>query len=499
MRIFGFTIGREKASDLAPVDNRGGWSSILREPFAGAWQQSDADFSRQDAVLSNNAVWACVTLIASDIAKLRPRLVELSPRGIWTETSSASFSPVLRKPNRYQTHIQFKESWVISKALRGNAYALLERDARGVVVAMYLLNPDRVVPLVTPDGAVYYQLSQDNLSGVADVVTVPASEIAHDRFNCMFHPLVGLSPLYASGATAKQGLQIQRNSSQFFGNNSSPGGVLTAPGSISDDLAGRLKSHWDSAYTGANAGRVAVLGDGLKFEPMRMTAVESQMVEQQNVSAKVICSAFHVPPFMVGLGDEPTFSNGETRTLHYYSQCLQGYIESMEECFDWALGLAGGATGGRVLGVDLDLAGLQRMDTVSQMTALESGVRAGIMAPNEARQRLNLPPADGGDTPYMQQQQWSLEQLNKRPPPDTAPAPAPIAPPAVVDGAAKAIEPMADAMQIEFSKHMRLAEAKLDRLQSAVDGMNVEPDESVDSKAIAEALMRKFTAGHAKS
>src|SRR5690606_27662586 len=119
--------------------------------------------------------------------------------GIWRETENAAFSPVLRRPNRYQNHIQFKEWWVISRLLHGNTYVLKERDKRGVVKALYILDPSRVMPLVTPGGSVYYQLSTDNMSGVTETVVVPAEDIIHDRINALFHPLVGVSPIYACG------------------------------------------------------------------------------------------------------------------------------------------------------------------------------------------------------------------------------------------------------------------------------------------------------------
>jgi phage portal protein BeeE len=74
--------------------------------------------------------------------------------------------PALRKPNRFQNHIQFKESWAISKLTRGNTYVLIERDQRGVPSAFYVLDPSRVKVLVAPDGAVFYELQIDNLAGL---------------------------------------------------------------------------------------------------------------------------------------------------------------------------------------------------------------------------------------------------------------------------------------------------------------------------------------------
>jgi HK97 family phage portal protein len=275
-----FSKAAAPVTDLSGfVDRERGWFPLIREPFTGAWQRNRE--INNNTVMAYNAVYSCVTLIASDISKMCLRLVEQNKTtGIWEEADAPAFSPVLRKPNRYQTRIKFIENWVVSKLTRGNTVALKQRDNRGVVVAMYILDWGRVKPLVAPDGAVYYELSRDDLAGVGEQVVVPASEIIHDTMCPLFHPLCGVSPLIACGLAAMQGLSIQANATRFFENGAMPGGVLSAPGTIDDITAGRLKEHWEQNYTGSNAGRVAVLGDGLKYEKMAMTAVESQMIEQ---------------------------------------------------------------------------------------------------------------------------------------------------------------------------------------------------------------------------
>ena len=129
------------------------------------------------------------SLISSDVSKLRLRLVEKDTHGIWKETENPAFSPVLRKPNRYQTRIQFIASWVDSKLIHGNTYVWKGRDNRQVVTSLHVLNPMLVTVLVAPDGAVYYQLRGDMLTGVPDsTLTIPASEIIHDRWNAYNHP-----------------------------------------------------------------------------------------------------------------------------------------------------------------------------------------------------------------------------------------------------------------------------------------------------------------------
>jgi len=413
MRIMGLEISRASATEkaLAPVSSaRSGWFSIL-EAAPGNWQ-SNVEVNA-DSVLSFHAVYSCITLIASDIAKLRVKLVEQDDDGIWTEIASSAFSPVLRKPNGFQNRIQFWENWFLSKLTTGNTYVLKQRDARQVVERLYVLDPRRVTPLLTEDGDVYYDLSADNIAGLTGRLIVPASEIIHDRMNCLFHPLVGTSPIFAAGVAATQGLRIQDNSATFFGNQSKPGGILTAPGAISEATAQRLKTYFDTNFSGSNAGRIAVAGDGLKFEPFTISAHDSQLIEQLKWTAEVVCGVFHVPPYKVNVGQMPTYNNIQSLNVEYYSQCLQRLIEDAELCLDEGLGMGMGVTvGGRVIGTEFDVDNLLRMDSVTQMDVLEKA--KSLMTLNERRKRLDQKGIEGGDTVYLQQQDHSIAAIAAR-------------------------------------------------------------------------------------
>lgn len=394
---------------LAPIrgQGRGGWWPWVREPNTGSWQKNEE--WHLDDVSAYHAVYSCITLISSDIGKMPFKVLKEDSNGIKTPTSYKNFKTLLKKPNPYQNHIQFKQWWITSKLFRGNTYGLKYRGANGQVERIYILNPDLVTPLVSDSGEIFYQLSADNLSGIeATDITVPASEIIHDRMSPIFHPLVGVSPLYASGLAANQGLKIQNDSARFFGNGARPSGILTAPGAISNETAERLKTHWDAAYGGVNSGKVAVLGDNLKFEALRMTSIEAQLIEQLRWTAEVVCSTFHVPAYKAIGGQIPPNNNIDALTTEYYTQCLQGLAEEMELCLNDALGAPEGVL------VELDLDTLFRMDSMSLMKILAEGVKGGIYKPNEARKRVNLPPVKGGDTIYLQQQYYSLEALDKR-------------------------------------------------------------------------------------
>lgn len=417
MQILGLTITRTKSVAGTSVPSSTGWWPIVREPYTGAWQRNDP--ATPASLLAHHAVYACVSLIASDIAKMRLRLVAQDTSGIWVETQNPAYSPVLRRPNDYQNRIKFIEWWVTSKLIHGNTYVLKRRDLRGVVTHLYVLDPSRVRVLIAPDGSVFYQLSADALNDLTEPVAVPAREIIHDIMSALYHPLAGISPLAACAIAATQGLKIQDNSTKFFTNGSQPGGVLTAPGAISQATADRAKAYWETNFAGDNVGKVAVLGDGLKYEPMSVNAHDSQLIEQLKWTSETVCSAFHVPPYMIGVGPAPSYNNIQALNQQYYSQCLQIHIESLELALDEGLEMA------QNIGTEFDLDDLLRMDSATMMDVVAKGVGAAVYAPDEGRKKFNLGPVPGGSKPYLQQQNFSLEALARR---DENPAPSDTSP-----------------------------------------------------------------------
>jgi len=438
VQIFGFEISLRRATaqkkELMPVDSGRGWSTIIHDWVPGAWQANE-EISVPDT-LTYWAVFRCISIIASDIAKLRMRLVRLDD-GIWSETKSPAFSPVLTKPNANQTRIQFFANWMESKLTRGNTYVLKERDGREVVTALWVLDPMRVTPLVSETGAVFYEIHRDDFVGVGDSrLIVPASEIIHDRWNTLYHPLVGLSPIYANGIAALTAMRIARNSAKFYANEARPSGILTAPGAISDETAVRLKQNWQTNYTGENRGRVAVLGDGLKFDQLTMTATDAQMIEQLKWTDQIIAGAFGVPSYMINAGPAPSYQNVEALQQQFYSQCLQIHLESIELLLDEGLGLNAGQKD-VTYGSEFELDGLLRMDTATKVRTAVEGLK-GLFTSNEIRRSFDLPPVEGGDAVMSQQQNYSLEALAKRDAKEdpfgaAKPAPAAPKPPPVAD------------------------------------------------------------------
>jgi len=403
MKIFGLDISIKKS--LQPVSSERGWRSFIFESAPGAFQRGET--IETSTALSHSAVFACVDLISADIAKL-PISISTNQNGYWAPQPHL-YDTLLKKPNAYQNRQQFVRSWIASKLLHGNAYALKERNAQGRIVALHILDPRNVEPLVSSEaGAVFYRLKASHIAGIHEDIVVPAREIVHDRGLTPWHPLIGVSPLTAAGLAAGQGLAIQSAARSFFENGARPSVVLTAPGSVSDDTAARMKTYWEERFSGSNSGRVAILGDGLKPEFLTMTSTDAQVIEQLNFTAQDVARCFHIPAWKIGCGPSAPYTNNEQTGLAYYSDALQSLIESFELCMDEGLSLPPTER------TELDVDALLRMDTTTRYDAYGKAIGAGWMTPNEARRRESMPPVDGGDTCYMQQQNFALSALARR-------------------------------------------------------------------------------------
>ena len=391
----------------------------IMEAFGGAWSRNIVAESREN-VLKFSAVYACVSRIANDISILRPMVMTID-KGLWTEDESSPYAELLARPNPYMDWIQFAAYWMTAKLLYGNAYCIKDRDVpRGRVVALYPVDPRLAKPMVATDGEVYYSFSGDNLARIPNgEAALPASEVVHDRMNCLYHPLVGCGPLYAAASSATHGIRVQANSEAFFANMSRPSGHLSFNDASEEQLK-LLKTQFESGFSGGNLGRLLVTAGGAKFEPMTIPAEQAQLIEQLKFDIEDIARAFSIPLHMIQAGTTPSFSNIAALNQNYLDQTLRMHIESVESLLTIGLELKRGKQA-----IQLDTESLLRMDPKTRAETMDTLVKAGILAPNEGRFRENLPPVTGGNSPMIQMQNFSLEALAKR---DAKPDPFTTAP-----------------------------------------------------------------------
>jgi HK97 family phage portal protein len=404
------------------------------------WQTYSRYYNRYppETLLAFSALYACVTILASDIAKLPIYLYEDLPNGGVRRQRTNPIQRILSVPNGYQTRTDFIQQLMTSTLLTGNAYVYVEFDNRQVAVAWHVLNPESVRPVVTPDGEVFYRVGagfvgaigadSNALAGLindaAQGYLIPMRELMHHRYCTIFHPLIGSSPMQAAAMSAITGSKVVANSAEFFANMSRTSGVITAPTKIDQETADRLKTVWEENFSHGRFGRTAVLGGGLKWEPLTINAVDAQLIEQLRWTVEDVARPFRVPLFMLG-EQKISFRNAEHMGRTYLAGALSYLIEALE---DRMMNFFDIAYESNPLSIQFDLEAMLRAEIDSRYDAIRLALSSGLMSVNEARSREGLAPVDGGSEPFIQMQYVPVSVAAAAAPAGRVPPPAEVVP-----------------------------------------------------------------------
>jgi len=431
------SLRAEEEKSLAVASSVSTYIPGVREPFLQAWQRGLSGSGKDDPVImAFSAVYACVTIISEDVAKLPLNVMKTGDKGVPEVSMQHPIQLLFENPNSYQTMLEFMQQHMAAKLMTGNSYIYMVLDQRGVCREMHLLPVGRVLPLIDNETkAIFYQVNYgtggsylfpEDQMGPNNVI--PARFIINDRINCLWHPLLGVSPITAAAYSAMTGGRIMMQSEEFFANYCRPGGILTAPGTIAKETATRLKEEWQNRFSQrGKLGETAVLGDGLTWEPLAINAVDAQLIEQLRWTIEDVARVFRVPLYMLAELGKTTFRNSEQMARAYFQGCLQYHLESTERRFDKDLGLSRGVY------CAFDLEALFRMESDVRYDTYQKGIQAGVLSINEARAKEGLPPVKGGEIPRVQMQYVPVD----------TPVPNPLAPVAAKPPAAPAPEPNA--------------------------------------------------------
>lgn len=273
------------------------------------WSNADYATLARMGYMRNPVVNRCVRLIAESAAAI-PFLMYENAR----EHDDHPMLNLMLRPNTRQSGKEFIETLVGHLLVSGNAYVeLVEPD--DTLRELHALRPDRMKVISDRNGWVQgYEYSAGLNKKRLMVDAVGTSPILHLK---LFHPLddhYGFPPLQA----ALMALDIHNSANQWnkalLDNSARPSGALvysSAAGSnLSDDQFSRLKRELEEGYSGKNrAGRPMLLEGGLDWKAMGYSPRDMDFVDGRNAAARDIALAFGVPPMLLGIPGDNTYSN----------------------------------------------------------------------------------------------------------------------------------------------------------------------------------------------
>ena len=341
--------------------------------------------------MQTTAVYACVRILAEAIAGLPLQVYRYKPDGGKEKAIDHSIYYLLHtEPNSEMTSFVFRETLMSHLLLWGNAYAQIIRDGMGRVLALYPLLPNRMTVDRTTAGQLFYEYRTDNGSVILrqqDVLHIPGLG---------FDGLIGYSPVAMAKNAIGMAIACEEYGASFFANGANPGGVLEHPGVVKDPK--RVRESWNTVYQGsANAHRIAVLEEGMRFQAIGIPPEQAQFLETRKFQINEIARIFRIPPHMVGDLEKSSFSNIEQQSLEFVKYTLDPWVVRWEQAIQKALFLPSEK---RAYFAKFNVDGLLRGDYQSRMNGYAVGRQNGWLSANDIRELEDLnriPEEEGGD------------------------------------------------------------------------------------------------------
>jgi HK97 family phage portal protein len=337
-----------------------------------------------------SAVFSAVQRISETVASLRLAVFRKTADG----REEARAHPVSRllsgNPNPHQSAFEFIEQQTALCLLRGNSYARIIRDNRGAPIELLPLHPDCVSPLLTSSGTLVYDVTPTS----GNRYRLLDWEMLHLR-DRQDNGLVGKSRLARARETFATALATENYAASTFRNSAAMSGVLSHPGQLNDDSATRLRSSFESIYRGSeNAGRVAVLEEGLTWTQISVSPDDAQMLESRKFSVEQIARIFCVPPPMLGHMEGSNYSSVSELGRWYVQYSIVPWLRRWESTIERAL-LSDESR--RQFEVEFDCDELLRGDMLTRWQSYRIMRELGAASANELRRWEHLNPRTDPD------------------------------------------------------------------------------------------------------
>jgi HK97 family phage portal protein len=325
----------------------------------------DISFSQTlsaENALSYTPVWRAVTLLSNDIARC-----------------DYTSSPLLQNPNTMMSRYAFWQTVMMQVLLHGNSFSVIQRDGFGQAVELWPIDPWRVTLQRTVNGGLIYKIK--------DIGDIPPEDIIHIKFGSV-SGLWGESPI----AMNKTSLSLGVSQENYLLAQSVNGGgnqlVISHPGRLNEDARRDMTNEFKKNHAGPqNGGKPMILSEDSKVFSVSQSIADAGLHAARSRSIEDVGRIYGIPSFMLGEIGSSAYGGLEAQNRAYLDHCLSPWFASIAQEVELKLQTK--------MIYDLDLFRIPPLAEL--MAALRTGIEAGLLTKNEARDYLDLPPVPEGD------------------------------------------------------------------------------------------------------
>ena len=346
-----------------------GWDRPTSSRIVVAGRTSAGVFVDADRALQNATVWGCIQYLTRTVGQL-PWHAMQRPDGVSAEVASRHPVDWLlnSRPCPDLGAFTWRQSMLGNALLHGNAYAEIQRDNRGVPVALWPIHPDRVAPRRAKDGALEYEVWNNGGN-----VVLGAMDMFHLRG--FGDGPVGYNVIQYAAQSIGWAQATELFGSTYFGEGMNPSGIITAKAGMSKEAQAFLRAEVENLYKGPRGKRIAILDAGIDFKSASTNPNDSQFIETRQHQVEEICRWFGVPPHKVMHLLRSTFSNIEHQSIEVVVDSITPWVRAFEQEADYKLFGAGNRQG---FYTKMSVQALMRGDNASRMQFYKGLFELGV-------------------------------------------------------------------------------------------------------------------------
>lgn len=366
-------------------------SILVLNPGQPVWTPRDYKSFAEEAYVRNVIAYQAINKIAEAVSSVR----WVAYRGE-TEVTQSPALDLINNPNPMQSGREFIEAKIGYLMISGNSY-----DERIMISGqpreIYTHRPDRMKVVPGPNGtpkAYIYEVASSRVTWQVD--ENGNSDIRHMR---LFNPLndwYGQAPVEAAAYAIDQHNEAMKWVQALLQNSARPSGALISKGdALTDEQYNRLKAQMEMQYQGgSNAGRPMLLEGGLDWKEMGLSPTDMGVIESKNSAARDISLAFGVPPQLLGIPGDNTYSNYSEARLSFWEDTIIPLVDRLAEEFTAFIG--------EPYGVEIR-ADMDQIPAIAdkRRTLWEMVNASTVLTINEKREAMGYDPIAGGDQVFI--------------------------------------------------------------------------------------------------
>lgn len=323
---------QEKASSVQPLIS-------MQSLGKAVWMKREYRKFAEEAYQKNVVAYRCISELSMSASQAPWLLHRVDSSGNKVEVSDHPLLALMNRPNPQQGGSAFIEAVTGYYNISGNTYIEGLAPTGKAPMELNTLRPDRMAVIAGADGPAGYEYTVDGRRKKWSAVD---DEVLHIKTFNPTNDWYGMSPIEAAAYSVDVHNSTLEWNKALLDNRAQPSGALVyapkdGPSTLNDDQYTRLKQQVAEQYSGArNAGRPMLLEGGLDWRQIGLSPQDMDYINSKNVTSRDIALAFGVPPMMLGIPGDNTYSNMQEARLALWEQNVLPWLYKLrDELNNW--------------------------------------------------------------------------------------------------------------------------------------------------------------------